>query len=98
MIALIALGISIADLIILFDMTKRYKSNCKNSSNDNLKKQDNTEQSISVKDAVKVMEKLKRYNGDQIVILETPNGTVSDRLGNMFIYEGQGGELVFDSE
>ena len=44
------------------------------------------------------LEKLQVDHPDQEFIMETPEGTVSLRIGNAIIYEGMNGEIVFDSE
>lgn len=47
---------------------------------------------------VRALDKLKKANGEQIVIVETPDGTLSVRLQDALIYEGYQGEIVIDSE
>lgn len=45
-----------------------------------------------------VLDRMKAENGDQVVILETPEGTSSLHLKDATIYEGYCGEIVLDSE
>lgn len=53
---------------------------------------------IKTFDVVKILDNLKKENSKQIVIVETPGKSVSLKLGDALIYEGQGGEIVLDSE
>lgn len=49
----------------------------------------------------KIIRKLEKFQADhpgQEFIMETPEGTVSLRIGNTIIYEGMNREIVFDSE
>jgi len=48
--------------------------------------------------AIEALDKLKESSPGQIVIAETPEGTVRLKIGDALIYEGMGGELVIDSE
>lgn len=47
---------------------------------------------------IKYLDKFKKECPDQIIIAETPNGTVWFKIGEALIYEGMGGEVVMDSE
>lgn len=47
---------------------------------------------------IKQLDKLKKENPEQVIIVETPNGTVSCKIGDALIYEGMCGEIVIDSE
>mgnify|MGYP006967157950 CR=1 FL=1 len=47
---------------------------------------------------IKQLDKLKIEYPDQEIIVETPKGTVSLKIGDALIYEGMGGEIVIDSE
>lgn len=47
---------------------------------------------------IKKLDKLKTDHPDQVFIVETPNGSVSLRIGDALIYEGMRGEIVIDSE
>lgn len=47
---------------------------------------------------IKQLDKLKVECPNQEIIVETPKGTVSFRIGDALIYEGMGGEIVIDSE
>lgn len=53
---------------------------------------------VGPQDVIKILDKLKSLNGEQIVIVETPDGTVSLCLKDALIYEGHQGEIVIDSE
>lgn len=44
-----------------------------------------------------IKEYVEKYPNTE-VILETPRGTLTEKLGNTLIYVGQGGCLVIDSE
>lgn len=61
--------------------------------------------SISFKNGQKIKDKiinlldeLKEINEYQVIIVETPDGTVDTNLGRALIYEGCNGEIVIDSE
>lgn len=47
---------------------------------------------------IKQLDKLKKENPNQPIIVETPQGTVTLKIGDALIYEGYCGELVIDSE
>lgn len=47
---------------------------------------------------IRRLEKLKLEHPDQIIVVETPDRTVSLKIGDALIYEGMGGEIVIDSE
>lgn len=47
---------------------------------------------------IRQLDKLKIECPNQEIIVETPKGTVSLRIGDALIYEGMGGEIVIDSE
>lgn len=47
---------------------------------------------------IKQLDKLKTECPDQEIVVETPNGTVSFKIGDALIYEGGYGEIVIDSE
>lgn len=53
---------------------------------------------ISQWDVIRLLDKLKEQNGEQVIIVETPNGTVDIKLKDALIYEGCNGEIVLDSE
>lgn len=44
------------------------------------------------------LEKLQVDHPEQKIIVETPDGTVSFRIGDAMIYEGMNEEIVIDSE
>lgn len=70
-----------------------------NLINEKEKKDDKKEnQDVNANDIIRMLEKLKRINGNQIVIVETPKGTASLKLKDALIYEGCVGEIVLDSE
>ena len=50
------------------------------------------------KKVFKYLSKLKDEHPDQKIIVETPKGTVSLKIGDALIYEGMRGEIVIDSE
>ena len=47
---------------------------------------------------IKQLDKLKEEHPNQEIIVETPEGTVSLKIGDALIYEGCRGEIVIDSE
>lgn len=53
---------------------------------------------IDKRDVIRLLDKLKEQNGEQVIIVETPNGTVDIKLKDALIYEGLRGEIVLDSE
>lgn len=44
------------------------------------------------------LDKLKKENPDQIIVMETPQGCVECKICDAIIYEGITGEIVIDSE
>lgn len=44
------------------------------------------------------LDRLKEDNPEQVIIVETPNGSVDCKIGDANIYEGCNGEIVIDSE
>lgn len=56
------------------------------------------EESISVDDVLNVLDRLKSAHPEQVIVAETPNGSVDLKIGDALIYEGMGGEIVIDSE
>lgn len=44
------------------------------------------------------LDKLKKENPEQIIVVETPKGCVECKIGDAIIYEGMTGEIVIDSE
>lgn len=53
---------------------------------------------MKVDNVIKYLDKFKKENPDQVIIVETPNGTVELKIGDALIYEGMRGEIVIDSE
>lgn len=51
-----------------------------------------------VDDLISCLDRFKNEHPDQVIIAETPNGTVQFKIGEALIYEGMGGEVVMDSE
>ncbi len=51
-----------------------------------------------VDDLIACLDRFKSEHPDQVIIAETPNGTVQFKIGEALIYEGMGGEVVMDSE
>ena len=48
--------------------------------------------------AIKDLEELKTVNPNQQIYIETPNGTVSCKLGDALIFESMGKQIAIDSE
>lgn len=44
------------------------------------------------------LHELKKNHPDQVILIETPNGTVSLKIGEAQIFEGMRGEIVVDNE
>ena len=53
---------------------------------------------MNIRNVVNYLKKLKKENPNQVIIVETPKGTVKLKIGDALIYEGMGGEIVIDSE
>lgn len=53
---------------------------------------------MKVDNLIKYLDKFKKEHPEQVIILETPNGTAWLKIGDALIYEGMGGEVVIDSE
>lgn len=53
---------------------------------------------VKIDNVIKYLDEIKKENPNQIIIVETPNGTVELKIGDALIYEGMRGELVIDSE
>ena len=47
---------------------------------------------------ISCLDKLKKANPNQEIIVETPKGTVSLKIGDALIYEDNCGKIVIDSE
>lgn len=47
---------------------------------------------------IETLDKLKKVNPDQRLIVETPNGSVNLKIGDALIYEDGYGTIVIDSE
>lgn len=47
---------------------------------------------------MKKMEELKRLDPDQVILIETPEGSVQCKLGDALIYDDPRGWIVIDSE
>ena len=56
------------------------------------------EEKISIDNAISVLDKLKSTHPEQVITVETPNGSVDLKIGDALIYEGMRGEIVIDSE
>jgi hypothetical protein len=53
---------------------------------------------MTINNVIKYLNKFSKEHPHQILIVETPNGTVKLKIGDALIYEGVGGEIVIDSE
>lgn len=53
---------------------------------------------MNINNVIKYLDKLKKENPNQILIIETPKGSVKLKIGDALIYEGRCGEIVIDSE
>lgn len=53
---------------------------------------------MNARDICMCLELLSNDNPEQIIIVETPEGTVKLKIGDAFIYEGMRGEIVIDIE
>lgn len=53
---------------------------------------------MKLKKAIEYLDKIKKENPNQIIIVETPEGTVKLKIGDALIYESMDGEIVLDSE
>lgn len=51
-----------------------------------------------MEELIKHLEKFKREHPEQVLIVETSEGTVHLKIGMALIYESMNGELVIDSE
>ena len=47
---------------------------------------------------IKLLDKVKKENPEQCLIVETPNGSVELKIGDALIYEDIYGCIVIDSE
>ena len=47
---------------------------------------------------IRKLDKLKAEHPEQVIIVETPEGSASLKIGDALIYEGISGEIVIDSE
>lgn len=54
--------------------------------------------SADADDVVVVLDRLKKENGEQIIIVETPQGTVSLKIKDAIIYKDGHDAIVIDSE
>lgn len=53
---------------------------------------------MNINNVIKYLDKLKKENPNQTLIVETPKGSVELKIGDALIYEGMRGEIVIDSE
>lgn len=53
---------------------------------------------VSKRDIISLLDKMKVQDGEQVITVETPNGTISFKLKDALIYEGCKGDIVIDSE
>lgn len=65
---------------------------------DHIEKIEVDQENISVDDVLNVLDRLKSTHPEQVIVVETPNGSVEVRIGDTLIYEGLNGEIVIDSE
>ena len=65
---------------------------------DHIERLEVDEENISADDVIEMLDRLKSTHPKQIIVVETPNGSVDFRIGDALIYEGIGGEIVIDSE
>lgn len=47
---------------------------------------------------VKLLDRIKHDYPDQVLVVETPRGTVTVRIGDVLIYDDPLGQVVIDSE
>jgi len=47
---------------------------------------------------IKLLDKIKQTTPDQILVVETPNGTVTLKISDALIYEDGHGWVVIDAE
>lgn len=52
----------------------------------------------TTKKVMKYLEKLKSEAPEQLIVIETPDGTVSCRIGDANMYIGMDDSIVFDTE
>ena len=65
---------------------------------DHIERLEIDEKNISVDDVINVLDRLKSTHPEQVIIMETPNGSADLKIGDSLIYKGMGGEIVIDSE
>ena len=53
---------------------------------------------MKINNVINYLKNLKKENPNQVIIVETPKGTVELKIGDALIYEGMRGEIVIDSE
>lgn len=53
---------------------------------------------MNINNVIKYLDKLKKENPNQVIIVKTPKGSVELKIGDALIYEGMRGEIVIDSE
>ena len=53
---------------------------------------------MKVDNVIKYLDKFKKENPNQVIIVETPKGSVELKIGDALIYVGGDGEIVIDSE
>ena len=59
---------------------------------------DNKSMSPTIDTVISQLDKIRENNPDVEIIVETPDGTATCKIGEAVIYEGCRGELVFDAE
>lgn len=53
---------------------------------------------MKIDNVIKYLDKLKKENPNQIIIVETPTGNVEFKIGDALIYDDPRGAIVIDSE
>lgn len=53
---------------------------------------------IKPSDIIEYLDRIKKENPNQVIVVETPKGTVELEIGDALIYEDGHGWIVIDSE
>ena len=53
---------------------------------------------MKINNVINYLDRLKKENPNQVIIVETPKGSVELKIGDALIYDDPSGAIVIDSE
>ena len=70
-----------------------FEIDCTPDKDDQLNKKNNL-----IDEFIRMLDKFKEQNPDQVIIMETPSGAVECRIGDANIYDDPYGKIIIDAE